>query len=394
MHVIVGILRDAWAVIVESAPFLIFGLFVAGLLHVFLDPAIVARHLGRGRLRPVVMASLLGVPLPLCSCGVLPAALSLRKQGANDGAVTSFLISTPATGVDSIAITYALLGPIMAIVRPIVAFITGVATGFVQTLSGQTLSTKQPAAAPRAPDADACKVDACRVDACCAGDDCPPDEHRRHHGVIVKAAAGLRYAFVDLLGDIAGWFLLGVLIAGIITFLVPDDLITRYLGGGVLTMLIMLAVGVPLYVCSSASTPIAAALILKGLSPGAALVFLMAGPATNAAGITVVAGMLGKRAAAIYLGGIAVCSVAMGLLLDALLGATGWRVVPKITAGHQHGFAPWRLVLAGVFLAAVAALFLARILPRLKKKPPAPTPSAAPCPHCADEDEPPTPSCH
>ena len=322
------------------------------------------------------MASVLGVPLPLCSCGVLPAALAIRKQGANDGAVTSFLISTPATGVDSIAITYALLGPIMAIARPIVAFVSGVVTGFVQTLSGKAAATGR-----KVPGAQACKVDAC-----CDGEDCPPDEHRRHHGFIQKAGSGLRYAFVDLLGELSGWFLLGVLIAGVITALAPEELMGRYLGGGLVSMLVMLVVGIPLYVCSSASVPIAAALILKGLSPGAALVFLMAGPATNAAGITVVAGMLGKRAAAIYLGGIAVCAVGMGLLLDVVLGAFGWNVVPTITAGHDHGFAAWRIVLAGIFLAAVAALFVSRVLPRLKKK------RQPTCPHCADDK--PTSSCH
>ncbi len=359
------IFEAAWAVVVESAPFLIFGLFVAGLLHVFLDPAIVARHLGRGRVRPVVMASVLGVPLPLCSCGVLPAALAIRKQGANDGAVTSFLISTPATGVDSIAITYALLGPIMAIARPIVAFISGVATGLVQTLA-----SKQPAHASAAPQAEGC---------CHTGGAAPSKEHTHHGSVVERTGRGLRYAFVDLLGEISGWFLLGVLIAGVIMFAVPEDLIARHLGGGLVTMLIMLVVGIPLYVCSSASVPIAAALILKGLSPGAALVFLMAGPATNAAGITVVAGMLGKRAAAIYLAGIAVSAVVMGLLLDGLLGLAGWRVIPTISAGHDHGFATWRLVLGAIFLAGVVALFLSRVLSKLKKRP-------AACPHCAEDN--------
>jgi len=366
MEVIIGILKDAWAVIVEAAPFLILGLFVAGLLRVFLSAALVTRYLGQGRVRSVVMASVLGVPLPLCSCGVLPAALAIRKQGANDGAVTSFLISTPATGVDSIAITYALLGPIMAIARPIVAFITGVVTGFVQTISGKPVPNKPQAHAHTA-------------DSCCHGEACPPEEHSRHPSLPNRIGAGIRYAFVDLLGEISGWFLLGVLIAGAITYAVPEELIGKYLGGGLLTMLIMLVVGIPLYVCSSASTPIAAALILKGLSPGAALVFLMAGPATNAAGLTVVAGMIGKRAAAIYLGGIVVCSVAMGLLLDAMLGAFGWSVRPTITGAHAHGFPAWRLVLGGLFLVAVAAIFLSRVLPKLKRRPPT-------CPHCADDE--------
>ncbi|MBN1919122.1 MAG: SO_0444 family Cu/Zn efflux transporter [Verrucomicrobia bacterium] len=376
IEAIKGIFVEAWVVVVESAPFVVFGLVVAGMLHIFLDPAIVARHLGRGRIRPVVMASVLGVPLPLCSCGVLPAALAIRRQGANDGAVTSFLVSTPETGVDSIAITYALLGPLMAVVRPIAAFVSGVATGLVQTLFGKPAATS-PAVV---------KADACKVDACCSGDDCPPDEHARHHGFVARVGAGLRYAFKDLLGDIAGWFLLGVLIAGLITAAIPENTIGRYLGGGLLTMLVMLVVGIPLYVCSSASTPIAAALIFQDLSPGAALVFLMAGPATNATSITVVGGMLGKRAAAIYIGGISVCAVVMGLLLDGFLRLTGWRIIPSIGAAHERSFPVWRLLAGGVFLALVAALFLARVLPKLKHKA---TPA---CPHCAGEQT--SPPCH
>jgi uncharacterized membrane protein YraQ (UPF0718 family) len=377
LDAIVGILRDAWVVVVESTPFIVLGLIVAGLLRTFLDPALVARQLGRGRLRPVVMASVLGVPLPLCSCGVLPAALAIRKQGANDGAVTSFLVSTPATGVDSIAITYALLGPIMAIVRPIVAFISGVATGLVQALSSGSKATAPTPAAG---------AEACEVDACCSGADCPPEEHAAHHGFVRRVGAGLRYGFVELLGEISGWFLLGVLIAGVITFLVPEELIGKYSGGGLVTMLVMLVVGVPLYVCSSASVPIAAALIVKGLSPGAALVLLMAGPATNATSLTVVGGMLGRRAAAIYIAGISVCAVLMGLLLDAFLKLTGWKVVPTIGTHGGHGFAAWRHVAAAVFTLAVVALFASRILPKLRRKP------KATYPHCADETR--HPQCH
>jgi uncharacterized membrane protein YraQ (UPF0718 family) len=123
----------------------------------------------------------------------------------------------------------------------------------------------------------------------------------------------MTYAFNDLLGDIGKWFLAGILIAGLITALIPPQFIETNLGEGFLSMLIMLAVGLPMYVCATASTPIAAALAFKGLSPGAALVFLLAGPATNAASLAVLSNILGKRATLIHISSIAICSLAMGM---------------------------------------------------------------------------------
>jgi uncharacterized membrane protein YraQ (UPF0718 family) len=231
--------------------------------------------------------------------------VSLRKQGASNGATTAFLISTPESGVDSISITYALLDPIMTVARPAAAFITALAAGLTENIFGFRRDRRQ-----MKPDLG------CPVDNCCDGNDCPPEVHRKHHSFVGKITAGLVYAFGELWDDIAGWFLLGLLLAGGITLLIPDDLLTSYLGGGLPAMLLMLAVGIPLYICATASTPIAAALILKGVSPGAALVFLLAGPATNLASLTVLVGILGKRATAIYLAAIAVMSVVFGLAVD------------------------------------------------------------------------------
>ena len=245
---------------------------------------------------------------------MLPAAVSLRKQGAGKGAVTSFLISTPESGVDSISITYALLDPIMTIVRPVAAFFTAAAAGVAETIF-----EKQEDAEEVIPDLT------CPVDGCCDGENCDPHRHRRHHTAVEKTIAGLRYAFTEFWDDLAGWFFVGMLIAGAITALIPDDIFSRHLGSGLPAMLLMLAVGIPLYICATASTPIAAALILKGVSPGAALVFLLAGPATNVASLTVLSGVLGKRATGIYLAAIAASAVAFGLLVDqvyALLGVS------------------------------------------------------------------------
>jgi uncharacterized membrane protein YraQ (UPF0718 family) len=236
---------------------------------------------------------------------VLPAAVSLRKQGASNGATTAFLISTPESGVDSISITYALLDPIMTIARPVVAFVTAAVAGITENLFGTDSDTTR-----ITPDLS------CPVDGCCDGQNCSPEKHRHHHTFWEKFSAGMRFAIGDLWEDLAAWFLIGLVLAGLITALVPPDMFSRYLGSGLPAMLIMLAIGIPLYICATASTPIAAALILKGVSPGAALVFLLAGPATNMASLTVLTGTLGKRATAIYLASIAICAVVFGLIVD------------------------------------------------------------------------------
>jgi uncharacterized membrane protein YraQ (UPF0718 family) len=214
--------------------------------------------------------------------------------------------------VDSISITYALLDPIMTIARPVVAFVTAAVAGITENLFGTYDDTTR-----ITPDLS------CPVDGCCDGQSCSPEEHRQHHSFWEKFSAGMRFAIGDLWQDLAAWFLIGLVLAGLITVLIPPDMFARYLGAGLPAMLIMLAVGIPLYICATASTPIAAALILKGVSPGAALVFLLAGPATNMASLTVLTGTLGKRATAIYLASIAVCAVLCGLIVDQVYASFG-----------------------------------------------------------------------
>ncbi len=193
----------------------------------------------------------------------------------------------------------------MTVARPVVAFVTAAVAGITENLlSANNKNTKI------VPDLS------CPVDGCCDGQNCSPEEHRHHHTFWEKFSAGMRFAIGDLWGDLAGWFLIGIVLAGLITVLIPPDMFGKYLGAGLPAMLIMLAVGIPLYICATASTPIAAALILKGVSPGAALVFLLAGPATNMASLTVLTGVLGKRATAIYLASIAICAVLFGLIVD------------------------------------------------------------------------------
>jgi len=300
-------------------------------------------------------ASLLGVPLPLCSCGVLPSAVSLRKQGAGKGATLAFLISTPETGIDSIAVSWALLDPIMTVARPLVAFLTATFAGTMQNIM-------EPPAEDPGPE----RVDGKGPVGPLSGErERDPDQDRRHPGRILLE--GVRYAFGELWGDIAGWFAAGMLLAGLITVLVPEDLITSVLGGGIGAMLLMLLLGVPLYICATASTPIAAALILKGVSPGAALVFLLVGPATNIAGITVLTGILGRRAVAAYLGSIAAISVLAGLILDRVYQAFGIRA--EAAAGQAADLVPFPIqVASAIVLLCVSAKPIYRAVTGLFRK--------------------------
>ncbi len=236
---------------------------------------------------------------------MLPAAAAIRKQGANKGATSAFLIATPESGVDSIAVTWALLDPLMTVMRPIAAFMTAMVAGIGENLFFWRKMEKE------------IVIDnSCPVDRCCDGIDCPEEVHKHHHSTLEKSVAGLRFAFGSVWGDIAGWFFIGVLLAAGITVAVPQQVIVTFLGGGFSSMLLMLVVGVPLYICATASTPVAAALILKGVSPGVVLVFLLVGPATNITSLSVLIGILGKRSTVLYLASISLCSVVFGLLVD------------------------------------------------------------------------------
>lgn len=338
MTFLLNTILESWHLLEEASVYVLFGIFVAGLMRVFINPSRVAHHLGRGRFLSVFKAALLGIPIPLCSCGVLPAAASLRKQGANKGATTAFLISTPESGVDSIALTYALLDPVMTVARPAAAF----AAASVAGLTENSLNRKE-MDNPVSPDLS------CPVDSCCDGLDCPPEKHSAHHGFLEKLRFGIGYAFNELWNDIAAWFLVGLLLAGLVTTLIPTEVLGQYLGGGLPAMLIMLAAGIPLYICATASTPIAAALILKGISPGAALVFLLAGPATNITSLTVLYGILGKKTTAIYLAAVAVMAVAAGLVLDQVYAFLG--ISAQAIAGQASEIVPrWAQITGALVL--------------------------------------------
>ncbi len=327
-------LYASWQLLNQSAFYILFGLLVGGLLKTFLSPTYVAAHLGKGRFSSVFKAALFGIPIPLCSCGVLPAAAALKKQGANKGAVMAFMISTPESGIDSISMTWALLDPIMTVARPVSAFLSATVAGLLENLLAfpSAVESKQQgvslpmAAAPASP---------------------------VPQGFTAKLKAGLYYMVNDLWPDIVGWFFIGIFAGGIITALVPDEMFPTWLGGGISSMLLMLVIGIPLYICASASTPIAAAFIVKGVSPGTALVFLLAGPATNITSLTVLMSILGKRATALYLLSIAVISVLCGLAVDAIYFSFGIKAAAM--AGKNSGMLPqWFMLLAVLVLLALS----------------------------------------
>lgn len=348
-------LAACWQMLVEMAPYMCLGFLMAGLLHVFVNPKIVIQFLGRGRIKSVLYATLLGIPLPLCSCGVLPATAGLKKQGATDGASMAFMIATPETGVDSMAVTYALLDPIMTIFRPLAAFVTSVAAGLTQNFFGNTYNPSETQIKPDL---------TCKIDGCCDGENCPPEVHRRHHSFFEKLSVALKYGFGEILDDISKWLVLGIVIAGAISVLVPDSFMQAYLGGGISSMLIMLVVGIPFYTCATSSTPIAAALIMKGVSPGAALVFLLAGPATNAATISVVYGLFRKRATVIYLSSIALSAIAMGLLLDKVY--AWFKITASSVAGEAGELIPhW---MGHIFAVVLTILILNSLIAHWRRK--------------------------
>lgn len=322
----------------EMAPYLLLGFLIAGILYAFVPAGFYRKHLSRPGAWSVIKAALIGVPLPLCSCGVLPTAVSLRRNGASRGAATSFLIATPQTGVDSIAATYSLLGPAFAIIRPIAALVTAFLGGMLVNKENKSC------------DADIAE----EVDTI----DAPASD-----SFIGKIGDALRYGYVDMVQNIGKWLIVGLIIAAAITVFVPDDFFTFFADYPFLSMIAVVIVAVPMYVCSTGSIPIALSLMLKGLSPGAAFVLLMAGPAANFASIIVVSKSLGKKTAAIYLATIILGAIAIGLCIDYAM-PREWFAIPvmeRSAACHLHvGLFP------GICSAVLIILLLNALIRRYK----------------------------
>ena len=337
MTFIYNLLKEIFFFYHEIAIYLVFGFFVAGVLHVFFPESMIQKHLGASSLGSVIKATLFGIPLPLCSCGVVPVATSLKKSGASKGSIVSFLVSTPQIGADSFLVTYSLIGWVFAVFRIVASAITAFISGVLVNLFSQ--KDKEEASSTQA--------------------------LQETMGERLKSI--FFYVEYNLLGSLANALLLGIVIAGLISALIPISFFERYLGNDFLSMILMMAIGIPLYVCASASTPIAASLLMKGISPGAALVFLLTGPATNAVNIATVSKIVGKKSTAAYLATIAGVSLLLGFLLNKLSALTGLAVIHE----HHHSMLPeWLNTIGSISLFAMLSIYYYRIklYPKLRKK--------------------------
>jgi uncharacterized membrane protein YraQ (UPF0718 family) len=334
----------------EMSPYLLLGFLIAGVLKVFVPNDRFIRHLSRSDFKSVLWSALVGVPLPLCSCGVIPTGMSLRKEGASRGATVAFLISTPQTGADSIAATYSVLGLPFALLRPVAAFITSLFGGLlVNRFDGDNSAINSDLESSTKSD----------------------EEEYRNKNKLMQV---LHYSFVEMLQDIGKWLILGILFAGLIAIFLPDSVFSTYLNNPLLNMLIVLAVAVPTYTCATGSIPMAAALMMKGLSPGAALVFLMAGPATSIASMTVIGKALGRRSLLIYLFAIIVGAMLFGLLIDYALPAD-WFDMSRMNhdlhhAHHDGGFSWFGSLCSIALIGLIINAYFQKIIysVKLKKK--------------------------
>ena len=338
------------------APYILFGLLFAGILHEFVPDTIVTKHLGKDNIFSVIKATLFGVPLPVCSCGVIPLATSIKKSGASKGSTLSFLISTPITGVDSILATYGIFGWIFTIYRVITSMVIAMVAGILTNLfdkeeipvkSGfsavKVSNTFSPIAMPKKEEASCCST----ASSCCSTEE-----------KSFWLASALRYAFVTLLGDIAKPLLWGLVLGALITVAIPQSISDILIEYSWFSYIIVIAIAVPMYVCATASLPIAAGLMLSGVSADAAFVFLSAGPATNTVTISVVKKMLGTRSLTIYLGSIVVGSILFGLGLDYIFSASDINPASLIHMEEEAGVVA--IVSSVVLWALVGYLLLRR----------------------------------
>lgn len=284
-------MREIIDLINEMSPYLLLGFLLAGLMHAFVPGTLYRRYLGGHSFRAIWNAALLGIPLPLCSCGVIPTAMSLHKQGASRGATVSFLIATPQTGIDSIIATYSLMGLPFALVRPLAALVTALFGGQLVNLTDKENDHSNEYEAS-------------------------VTVENRAVGFWQKIKQTLHYAFVEMMQDIGRWLVLGLVIAGLITVFVPESFFALFADNSLLSILLVLLCAIPMYLCATGSIPIAVALMLKGLSPGTALVLLMAGPAVNAASILVISKVMGRRTLFFYLLSIVGGAICFGLGID------------------------------------------------------------------------------
>lgn len=375
------LVTNFWQLFVLSAPWLMLGLLIAGIINVYLPKDFLNKHLGKDGLFTTIKAALIGAPMPLCSCGVIPAALGLRRSGASKSATTAFLVSTPETGVDSISVSYVLLGPFMAIIRPIAAVSSAIVAGVLvgsdnKTPNAEKLGGTKGALSCCSKQAEkevdtGCGESKSEVKAsCCSTTELPPEQKKSccstqtkpQENMWQKLQQAVGFSCTKLLSDTAKWLLIGLFFAALVQTYVPVSFFSQW-GSGILAMTVVILISIPMYVCATASTPIAAGLLLSGVSPGAVLVFMLAGPATNIATLGVVASELGKRAVISYLIGVIAVAILFGFLTDYLVASYHISVAPML--GEHHEVLPhWLSILCALLL----SLLLLRLLVLKYKK--------------------------
>ncbi len=329
-------LNNFAAIFLEAAPWLLLGFITAGLIKVWIPEGALQRWLGGKGLWSVTKAALIGAPLPLCSCGVLPAATELHRNGASRSSTISFLISTPETGVDSIALSYVMLGPVMAVIRPVAAVGSAIVTGLLTTfVPEKTINVSEITCEESNCGCSGSNVVAVEPEetSCCSSSGCS-SETKSSDGFVNRNISGLRYALVEMVDDLFVWLGIGLVLAALIATIMPPMAMAEW-GSGLPAMLLMLLVGVPMYICATASTPVAAALIFAGVSPGTVLVFLLAGPATNIATIGVIRKEMGNGVVIAYLIGISVTSIVFGYATDWYLSFNGIDVQGQISEASE-----------------------------------------------------------
>ncbi|TMO94035.1 permease [Pseudoalteromonas ruthenica] len=369
------LLTNFWQLFVLSAPWLMLGLFLAGLINVYLPANFLQRHLGKEGFWTTVKAAFIGAPMPLCSCGVIPAAVGLRRAGASKSATTSFLVSTPETGVDSVSVSYVLLGPFMAIIRPIAAITSAITAGVLVGKESKPEATPTQLSSPSCcaektpqPSTSCCTnkqqapASQAPMQAQQAGNTAPASccssrsKATKEPSFMAKFKQAVHFSTTKLLNDTAMWLMIGLFFAALVQTYVPASYLSQW-GSGLLAMTVMVLISIPMYICATASTPVAAGLLIAGVSPGAVLVFMLAGPATNIATLGVVGKELGKRAIVAYLSAVIGVALAFGYLTDWLVARFDFAVSPLV--GHQHELmAPW----LSQSLAVILLLLLLRLV--------------------------------
>ena len=326
----------------QMSPYLLLGFLIAGILHVYVPGRFYTKYLSSGNRLSVLYAALLGVPLPLCSCGVIPTAIGLKNERASNGAVASFLIATPQTGIDSILATFSVLGLGFALMRPAAALITGVCGGLIVN---RLVPGRQYDDTP------------CAVASVQTGN---------------RLFRVFRYACFDMIQDIGARLLIGLIIAALINVAVPDSFFLRFTDRPLLQMLVILVVAVPMYICSTGSIPVAAALIMKGMSPGATMVMLMAGPAVNMASILVIRKSMGGRFTAFYISTIVVFSILFGLLVNALGIGSDLADASEMACHHTLGsnmLSPWRIICSVILILLIIFALSMKLFDKFRKQP-------------------------